>query len=285
MEALALGASDFVLKPSGSESPDIRVVADQIVELAVSLGTAYRARHGDAPATREQDAHGVGVASGSAATTRTTASQPASAPRKARASRSAPGPVELVAIGVSTGGPNALRKVFALIPGDLDCSIVVVQHMPAGFTTEFAAGLNRVSALHVCEARDGDRLEPGTAYIAPGDYHLTVERGHRNGEIRLNQNAPRNGHRPSADVLFASVAHVYGDRAIGVIMTGMGRDGAAELGSIMEAGGITLAQDEASSVVYGMPRVAWEMGHVMRGVELAALADTITDLVKERGRP
>ncbi len=118
-------------------------------------------------------------------------------------------------------------------------------------------------------------------YVAPGDRHLTVACSAKRGEIRVDREPPRNGHRPSADVLFASVAAEYGKRAMGVIMTGMGRDGAAELGSILRAGGITIGQDAATSVVYGMPRVAYELGHVERQVPLAQMAQTISRLVRE----
>jgi len=186
-----------------------------------------------------------------------------------------------VAIGISTGGPNALRKVFAELDADLPVPVLVVQHMPAGFTTEFAKSLDRVCAMTVTEAQDGDRLEDGHAYIAPGDHHVTVTWSAGSGRLRVNQDAPRNGHRPSADVLFASVAEHYGNRALGVIMTGMGKDGAAELGSILKKGGITVGQDAGSSVVYGMPKVAWEMGHVQYQASLPEMAEMITKLVSE----
>jgi len=278
MEALALGASDFVLKPSGSVSTDIHIVADQLLELVKSLGAEYRIRHGE-PAARADTA-----------TTTVPQARPAvrPAPRPEpvvppiiQRPPIEPGPIDLVALGISTGGPNALRKVFALIPADLPAPIVVVQHMPAGFTTEFAKSLDRVCAMTVTEAQDGDRLEDGHAYIAPGDHHVTVTWSAGSGRLHINQDAPRNGHRPSADVLFASVAEHYGNRALGVIMTGMGKDGAAELGSILKKGGITVGQDAGSSVVYGMPKVAWEMGHVQYQASLPEMAEMITKLVSE----
>ena len=173
------------------------------------------------------------------------------------------------------------QEFFAFIPADLPAPIVVVQHMPAGFTTEFAKSLDRVCALTVTEAIDGEPLADGHVYIAPGDHHVTVTRSASGGRVRVGQGPPRNGHRPSADVLFASVAEQYGNRALGVIMTGMGKDGAAELGSILKKGGITVGQDAASSVVYGMPRVAYEMGHVQYQTPLPEMADTIARLVKE----
>ena len=178
----------------------------------------------------------------------------------------APATTEIVAIGISTGGPNALREVFSRIDPNLGRPVVVVQHMPAGFTEEFAASLDRICPLEVKEAADGDILKPGRVLIAPGDWHVVVEKRSLAGVVRVNQEPAENGHRPSADVLFRSVAKEYGNKALAVIMTGMGKDGAKELGSIYREGGLTLGQDEATSVVYGMPKVAYEMGHVMEQV-------------------
>lgn len=272
MDALALGASDFILKPSGSVSPDVHLIADQLLELVKSLGAEYRIRHGE-PAERP-------VTKSAAPASPAARREPAVPPVVERPPVKA-GPIEIVAVGISTGGPNALRKVFALIPGDLPCPIVVVQHMPPGFTTEFAKSLDRVCALAVKEAADDEKLVAGTVYIAPGDHHVTVTRSGGVARIHTNQDANRNGHRPSADVLFESVAEHYGKRAIGVIMTGMGKDGAAQLGSILKQGGLTVGQDESTSVVYGMPKVAYEMGHVQYQVPLPEMAETITRLVTE----
>ena len=158
--------------------------------------------------------------------------------------------------------------MFAKISPDLGRPVVVVQHMPAGFTEEFAASLDRICPLEVKEAADGDILKPGRVLIAPGDWHIVVEKRSLASVVRINQDPTENGHRPSADVLFRSVAREYGNKALAVIMTGMGKDGARELGSIYREGGLTLGQDEASSVVYGMPKVAFEMGNVMEQVPL-----------------
>jgi two-component system chemotaxis response regulator CheB len=301
MEALALGASDFILKPSGSVSTDIHTVADQLLELVKSLGAEHRIRHGE-PATRPVDTAAGRSGAAPSSTTSAPATTPAAgtgqAPPATRTGRPAPsrepivppiierppiepGPIELVALGISTGGPNALRKVFALVPGELPCPVVVVQHMPPGFTTEFAKSLDRVCPLTVTEAQDGERLLPAHLYIAPGDHHVTVSRTRSGARIHVNQDPPRNGHRPSADVLFASVAEQFGNRALGVIMTGMGKDGATELGSILKKGGITIGQDESSCIVYGMPKVAYEMGHVQYQTPLTEMAETIARLVKE----
>ena len=189
--------------------------------------------------------------------------------------------MEIIALGISTGGPNALREVFSKIDGDLKQPILVVQHMPAGFTAEFAKSLDKLCPLEVKEAADGDLVKSGRILIAPGDKHISVEKRSLATTVSLSDDPPVNGHRPSADVLFSSVAREYGGRAMGVIMTGMGKDGARELGAIYREGGITLGQDEASSVVYGMPRVAWELGHVVEQVSLNHMAERICALAKE----
>ncbi len=191
------------------------------------------------------------------------------------------GAIDIVAIGISTGGPNALREVFAKIDPKLNRPILVVQHMPAGFTKEFAASLDRICPLNVKEAEDGDLIHPGQIYIAPGDYHIVVEKSTLCNVIKLSKAPQRNGHRPSADVLFESVAKIYQNRALGVIMTGMGKDGAAQLAELRKQGAWTLGQDEKTSIVYGMPKAAWELGAVQKQVSLDKMADEISTLVRE----
>jgi len=201
-------------------------------------------------------------------------------PAKPPAQLRKPARTEVIAIGISTGGPDALRVVFSQIDADLKVPILVVQHMPAGFTNEFAKSLDRICPLDVKEAEDGDSVLPGRILIAQGNKHLEVERKGLNYSVRLSDNPLVSGHRPSADVLFASVAMNYQNHALGVIMTGMGRDGAQHLGTIYKEGGMTLGQDEASAVVYGMPRVAYELGHVMEQVSLQKMARRICDVAK-----
>jgi two-component system chemotaxis response regulator CheB len=191
------------------------------------------------------------------------------------------GSIELIALGISTGGPNALRDVFKMIDPHLRQPILVVQHMPAGFTAEFANSLDRICPLTVTEAKDGDPVENAHIYIAPGNYHIYVEKKISGAVVRLSQDPPRNGHRPSADFLFESVARNYQNHALGVIMTGMGKDGAAELAEMRRQGAWTLGQDEASAIVYGMPKVAWEMGAVQKQVPLNQMADAISTLARE----
>jgi two-component system chemotaxis response regulator CheB len=282
MEALSLGASDFVQKPSGSISEDIHVVKDTLMSMLLGYGGAYRKAKGKkllTPAEYQQKkpsakASDIDVHFQLAAAA---PSGPAKPPTPARK----PGKTEIIAIGISTGGPDALRVVFSKLDADLRVPILVVQHMPAGFTNEFAKSLDRICPLDVKEAEDGDAIQSGRILIAQGNKHLEVEKNTSGAVARLSDAPLVSGHRPSADVLFASVAMAYSNHVLGVIMTGMGRDGAQHLGTIYKEGGMTLGQDEKSAVVYGMPRVAYELGHVMEQVSLENMAKRICEVAKE----
>jgi two-component system chemotaxis response regulator CheB len=275
MDALALGASDFITKPSGSISTDIHVVAVELGRLLLAYGSQYQRQKGKTPPAFRFD---VPEEMFDIPEFKPIApARPAKPVEKIVPARD-PGPLEILALGISTGGPNALREVFSSLPGDFPLPVVVVQHMPAGFTEEFARSLDRVCTLEVKEAAEGDVVRKGRILIAPGDYHMTVERKSLATVAHLNKEGPMNGHRPSVDVLFASVAKEFGHRAMAVIMTGMGKDGAVEIGSIYKAGGICVGQDEASSVVYGMPKVAWELGHLTERVSLDDMAVRLTEL-------
>ena len=168
-----------------------------------------------------------------------------------------------------------------MIDPHLKQPVLVVQHMPAGFTKEFAQSLNNICPLTVKEAEDGEKILGGHVYIAPGDYHIYVKRELSGPVLHLSQEAQRNGHRPSADVLFESVANEYKNHALGVIMTGMGRDGAVQLAAMRREGAWTIGQDSQSSIVYGMPRVAWELGAVQKQCPLSQIADEISSLARE----
>jgi len=182
------------------------------------------------------------------------------------------GPSVIVAIGISTGGPNALQYVFSQMPENFPGCIVVVQHMPEGFTQMFAKRLDESSALEVKEAQSGDLLLAGRVLICPGDRHIKV-RKMEHGKIAILVDQPRvNGHRPSADVLFSSVAQEFGSNAVGVLMTGVGEDGAAGLGALQAAGAITAAQSPDTCVVDSMPRSAIERGFVSKIVTLPNMA-------------
>ena len=168
---------------------------------------------------------------------------------------------QILAIAASTGGTEALKVVLNQLPPDLP-GTVIVQHMPPVFTTAFANNLNRICAFDVREAQDGDRLTPGLALIAPGNFHMELSRSGAYYYVKLHQEPALHGVRPAADYLMKSVARIAGKNAIGLVLTGMGRDGADGLLEMRKAGARTFAQDEASSVVYGMPKVAAEVGAV-----------------------
>lgn len=304
IECLELGADDFITKPNGSISADISSVSDRLIELIAFYGGYYARRKGKLVHSSDfftnlgsdrlvqrKLASKMGNEKAKEFLA-TTATKPAPAPQAAAHASPkgaaviepvrSPGKIEIIAIGISTGGPNALRDVFKMIDPRLKQPVLVVQHMPAGFTKEFANSLNKICALNVKEAEDNDPIESGNIYIAPGNYHIYVEQGPLGKKsIRLSQEPQRNGHRPSADVLFASVAKVYQNHALGVIMTGMGKDGAVELAEMRKQGSWTLGQDEATSVVYGMPKVAFELGGVQKQIPLEKMADEISRLARE----
>jgi two-component system chemotaxis response regulator CheB len=182
----------------------------------------------------------------------------------------------IVAIGVSTGGPNALAALIPALPGDLRTPIVIVQHMPPMFTRLLAERLNAQSPLQVREAAAGMVIAPGTVTIAPGDYHMVLERHGTEVRAALNQQPPENSCRPAVDPLFRSVVALYGARTLGIILTGMGQDGLRGCEGIRDAGGQVLAQDEASSVVWGMPGFVTRAGLPDRVLPLADMAAEIT---------
>lgn len=181
----------------------------------------------------------------------------------------------IVAIGTSTGGPRALQEIITKLPGNLPCGVVVVQHMPPGFTKSLAERLNSLSSLTVKEAEQNDLIRPGVAFVAPGDYHMTVESEGNRKVVKLSQKPQIGGHRPAVDPMMESVAKVYGDRAVGVILTGMGHDGAQGMKAIKQKGGYTVAEDQSTSVVFGMPKAAIELGVIDKVLPLPAIASEI----------
>ena len=186
---------------------------------------------------------------------------------------------KMIAIGASTGGTKALERVLVGLPANMP-GIVIVQHMPPVFTKSFADRLDSVCRLHVKEAGDGDLIEPGTALLAPGNYHMLVERRSAKYHVQIKQGPPVHHHRPSVDVLFNSVAEFVGVNASGVILTGMGADGAKGLLAMKHAGAHTIAQDEASCVVYGMPKEAYNIGAVDDVVPLHDISEAIISSAK-----
>ena len=183
---------------------------------------------------------------------------------------------KLIAVGASTGGVEALKFLLMHLPAECP-PILITQHMPPRFTTAFSERLNRECPMAVSEAKHDDVVEPNHAYIAPGSHHMELVRSGSHYKLRLDDGPTVSGHRPSVDVLFRSVARIAGKTAIGVILTGMGKDGSNGLLDMRTAGAITLGQDEASSLIYGMPRAAFECGAVMRQFPLSHMADAILD--------
>lgn len=300
IECLELGASDFITKPGGSVTLKIGDVTNEIIEYIASYGGAYAAMHGKSIPDPEFFHHQIKLKEAERFVIKKKGEETAKAVSITKADvvpstwfqpkvkepvvitpEREGGKIEIIAIGISTGGPNALRDVFKAIDPKLKQPVLVVQHMPAGFTAEFANSLNNICPLPVTEAKDGEPILDGHIYIAPGSYHMFVEHKPIGNFIKLSQDDPRNGHRPSCDVLFESIANIYKNHALGIIMTGMGRDGAAQITEMRKKGAWTLGQNKETSIVYGMPKVAFEMGGVQKQVALENMADEISTLAKE----
>jgi two-component system chemotaxis response regulator CheB len=196
---------------------------------------------------------------------------------------------EIITIAASTGGPEALQHLLPQLPPDLPVAVIIVQHMPPGFTGPLAKRLNTISGIEVREAENGDLVQAGKVYIAPAGQHITVERHGTNRELKtkicLSQHPLETLHRPSADVMMASVAELFGKYCCGVILTGMGNDGLEGMTAIHKAGGITIGQDKASSTVYGMPRVCAESGILQWVVSLSQMKTQILQAVGYTEKP
>jgi two-component system chemotaxis response regulator CheB len=250
LSALDAGAVDFVQKPTALADERLYDIGDELIAKVKAASTAAVA-HLPAPPAAEV------------------------APKRvARAT----GRVELVVIGVSTGGPQALKIVIPALPSDLPVPVAVVLHMPIGYTELYAQKLDEMSPLHVVEAKEGDEVVAGCVYIAPAGRHLTFRR-EAAGTVRahLDVQPIASLHRPSVDQLFKSAADVFGGRVLGVVMTGMGSDGREGAAWIKAAGGVVLTEDEASCVVYGMPRAVVEAGLSDGSVSLGALAPAVLE--------
>lgn len=241
LRALELGAVDFVTKPQMGIRDGMFTYSELIAEKIRTASKAHlrRKTHETAPAILK--------------------SGPLLSSEK------------LIAIGASTGGTEAIRHVLQSLPRTSP-ALVITQHMPPGFTRSFADRLNKLCQIAVKEAEDGERILPGHAYIAPGDLHMELTRSGANYQVKLNNGAPVNRHRPAVDVLFHSVAKYAGRNAIGVILTGMGNDGAAGMLAMHQAGCWTIAQNEASCVVFGMPREAINAGGISEVLDLSQIS-------------
>ncbi len=264
--ALEYGAVDFVSKPSGPISRDIRAVGD---ELIAKIKVAALVDLSNLEFVRPKKVSENYI--------------------KPKIGKNVPGRVGVVAIGTSTGGPRALEKILPQLDPDIPAGLLIVQHMPEGFTKTFADRLDRESGIEVKEAETGDRIAQGRALIAPGDYHMsimieTTGNDTAGGVISLNQDPPVYGLRPTVDTMMLSAAKVYGDKTVGVILTGMGSDGAKGMKAIKENKGRTIAQDKDTCVVYGMPRAVVEAGIVDKVVPLDKMAEEIMKMVKKPSR-
>jgi two-component system, chemotaxis family, protein-glutamate methylesterase/glutaminase len=245
-KALALGAVDFVPKPMDAAAGHLEAIADVLI---AKIHVARRAAGRKLPPAMVSDEPG----------------------KPNKGVRSSLPPSRVVAIGISTGGPNALQFLLGQIPADFPAAILVVQHMPEGFTEMFAKRLDECCAVDVHEAKSGDLLLAGRVLICPGNRHMMIRRMPRGDMAVLSDGPPVNGHRPSVDVLFHSVAQEFGLTAVGLLMTGMGEDGAEGLGAIKNAGGMTIAQSEETCVVSGMPRAAILKGYATKIIPLDML--------------
>ncbi len=255
-DALAAGAVDFVTKPAGEVSMDLTKIADELMrKLAVAAVAKPRAA---GPPPRP---------SGTIAVPNLRDSSPSMSNTGMRAMGG--GLPRLVVIAVSTGGPAALSEVIPALPPDLRFAVVVVQHMPAHFTESLAERLDTASRVRVREAEEGDRPMPGQVLIAPGDRHLEFD---DRGAVVLSSGPLVNGCRPAADLTMVSAARVYGRRCVGVVMTGMGKDGTAGVLAIKRAEGKAIAQDAATSVIFGMPKSAIDAGAIDEIVPLSGIA-------------
>ncbi len=259
LDALALGAIDFVAKPAVDVAHGIKESAQEIIAKVKMAARAQVRPLVEAPVIIA-DRHDAGVV------------LPKRGPPTHFATTD-----RIIAIGASTGGTEAIKEVLTHLPSDVP-GIVIAQHIPQAFSGPFAVRMDGCSVLNVCEAREGQPILAGHVYIAPGDRHLIVVRDGARYQCRLSDGELVNRHRPSVDVLFRSVAQSAGRNSIGVMLTGMGRDGAEGMKEMREAGASTIAQDEASSVVWGMPGAAWQIGAVQTLHPLTQIAGHIQDL-------
>lgn len=266
LQALSIGAFDYVPKSEGGHALDPRKLRHELIAKIEAAAYSPLGRlHTPAAFTSRQQLTRFVVAP------------------------------EIIAIGASTGGPRALQEIIPELPPDLPASIVIVQHMPPGFTGTFAERLNKISQLSVREAQDGDFVQPGTVYIAPAGKQISLkppddaaqrQENHTltNTAISLSEEATGLLHKPSVDLMMLSVAEVFGRYSMGVILTGMGNDGLLGMSAISKVGGITIGQDQATSTVYSMPRACAENGVLQRVVPLPEIPALILEAVKYRGK-
>ncbi|ARN22370.1 protein-glutamate methylesterase/protein-glutamine glutaminase [Piscinibacter gummiphilus] len=259
MKALELGAVDFVAKPKIGIADGLRLLAEDITDkVRIASKATIRKHHAPAPAAPGTPA----------------AAKPAVPASVGRLSTE-----KIIFIGASTGGTEATKEVLINLPPDCP-AVVITQHMPPGFTKSYAARLDGLCRISVKEAQDGERILPGHAYIAPGGLHLSVERSGANYIARVQEGEPVNRHRPSVEVLFKSAARVVGPNALGIMLTGMGADGAKAMKELRDAGSYNYVQDEASCVVFGMPREAINAGAAHEVLPLTQIAPKLIERLR-----
>jgi two-component system chemotaxis response regulator CheB len=283
MTAFEYGAVDFILKPSGNISLDMDKIKDDLIKKVKAASKVETHKLGFIPGNGDNS--GISMMevremrkkqkATDAAGTDLTGRENTEPAKKSKDKK-------IIIIGTSTGGPRALQQVIPLLPRNLNASILVVQHMPAGFTKSLAERLDSQSGIKVREAVDGDIVKPGIVLIAPGDYHMTVRQEETNGKtkevIALIKSKKVQGVRPSVDVLLNSVAPIYGANSIGVILTGMGSDGTDGIRRLKSAGGRVIAEDESTCVVYGMPRSIVEQHLADYVLPINKIAESITQI-------
>jgi two-component system chemotaxis response regulator CheB len=265
LRALELGAVDFVAKPKIGVADGLRQLGEDITDKIRTASKAHVRKL--APAAVVTAPQGMAPATGAPA-------RPANVSPLGRLSTE-----KIIFIGASTGGTEATREVITQLPPDAP-AVMITQHMPPGFTKSYAARLNSLARIRVAEATDGERVLPGHAYIAPGGFHLSVERSGANYIARVRDGDPVNRHKPSVEVLFESAARVVGPNALGVMLTGMGADGARAMKVMRDAGSWNVCQDEASCVVFGMPREAINAGAAHEVLPLTQIAGALIERLR-----
>ncbi len=270
MRALELGAIDFVAKPKIGVTDGLKSLAQDITD-KIRIAAKARLRKPTLPLP--------------SLTVPGELSGPEGLPLARRAAPSSVGRLsteKIIFIGASTGGTEATKEVLMQLPADCP-AVVITQHMPPGFTKSYAARLDSLCRIGVAEANDGERILPGHAYLAPGGFHLSVERSGANYIARVRDGAVVNRHKPSVDVLFNSAARVVGPNALGIMLTGMGNDGAAAMRIMRDAGSYNLVQDEASCVVFGMPKEAINAGAAHEVLPLNQIAGKVLEHLRRSG--
>jgi len=286
LRALELGALDFVAKPKIGITDGLKQLAEDITEKIRTASKAHIRRVVVQPvAALPQTTSALGSAAAAlhAETARSAPPRPAAAPdRPAPSSIGRLSTEKIIFIGASTGGTEATKDVLIHLPADCP-AVMITQHMPPGFTKSYAARLDSLCRIRVAEARDGERVLPGHAYIAPGGFHLSVERSGANYIARVTDGDPVNRHKPSVEVLFNSAARVVGPNALAVMLTGMGADGAKAMRAMRDAGSFNIAQDEASCVVFGMPKEAIAHGAAHEVLSLNRIAPRLIERLRSAG--